>query len=234
MDSKPPPTPPPPPPPPPSPSPSPSPLRRLINLDTALSLHLHNLTQPIVPRSLLKTLEISGDGRLIFPILLSLILSPLFNTFLFDLLVGSILDLLFVGLIKHLVRRPRPVYNMHMSLTFSVDHWSFPSGHSSRVCFVASFVYLSSAVVETILVELRSSGVEYVETLVDLFGSDEVRAVDYVVSIVCLWAVLTSISRILLGRHFVFDVVAGGCLGVAEALVVFRYVNYETLSSVLS
>lgn len=88
--------------------------------------------------------------------------------------------------------------------------------------------------VETILTELRSSGVEYVETLVDLFGSDEVRAVDYVVSIVCLWAVLTSVSRVLLGRHFVFDVVAGGCLGVAEALIVFSYVNYETLSSVLN
>lgn len=29
-------------------------------------------------------------------------------------------------------------------------------------------------------------------------------------------------SRVLLGRHFVFDVLAGACLGLLEALIVFH------------
>jgi presqualene diphosphate phosphatase len=32
-----------------------------------------------------------------------------------------------------------------------------------------------------------------------------------------LWAAATSASRVLLGRHYVLDVVAGACLGVFEA-----------------
>lgn len=33
-------------------------------------------------------------------------------------------------------------------------------------------------------------------------------------------------SRVLLGRHFVFDVIAGACLGLFEAVVVFRIGKY--------
>lgn len=110
-----------------------------------------------------------------------------------------------IGLIKHIVRRPRPLYNKNMSVVFVVDHWAFPSGHSSRVCLIAGLVCLS-----------------------DLgFGFEVMRFG------VCVWACCTSVSRVLLGRHYVFDVVVGACLGVLEAVVVVWFVNYEKLGLIL-
>lgn len=55
--------------------------------------------------------------------------------------------------------------------------------------------------------------------------------VDYFVPIVATWALITSISRVLLGRHFVFDVLAGIFLGILEALFVFRALDDENLIS---
>lgn len=203
----------------------PSLLRRLVHQDAALSLHLHTIFQPF-PRSILKALEISGDGRFWFPVPVALFLSPLSSTsshlgsIFFSLFIGSILDLLVVGLIKYQIQRPRPVYNKDMHLTVAVDHWSFPSGHSSRVCFIAAFVYLSSASIIEALKQLNFPWLSSHGTVVQLF-----------VWIVLFWSVATSISRVLLGRHFVFDIVAGACLGVVEALLVFHFLNYEIFFS---
>ncbi|PSS11516.1 Lipid phosphate phosphatase beta [Actinidia chinensis var. chinensis] len=224
------------------PPPSPSTLRRLIDIDTAVSLHLYSAAQPILPRPLLKALEISGDGRLFFPLAISIFLSPLSNTttsplvfsLFADLLIGAVLDLLLVGLIKHLVRRPRPVYNKDMfHVTFAVDHWSFPSGHSSRVCFVAAFLCLSSAAISEIVAQWRSSGVEFVVKLLDFFDSDVGKAVHFLFLGFSFWAAATSFSRVLLGRHFVCDVIAGACLGVLEALIVCQFLNYSILASII-
>ncbi|XP_058206726.1 probable lipid phosphate phosphatase beta [Rhododendron vialii] len=211
-------------------------LNRLIDIDKSVSLHLHSTAQPFLPRSLLKTLEISGDGRLFFPLAISLLLSPLSTatataSLLSSLLIGAVLDLLLVGLTKHFVRRPRPVYNKDMFLSFAVDHWSFPSGHSSRVCFVAAFLSLSSATIRDAIAQLRLSRVEYVDKLIDSVGIDDGAAVNLVVLVACSWAAATSISRVLLGRHFVCDVIAGALLGVLEALLVFRFINYSILES---
>ncbi|CAA2967067.1 probable lipid phosphate phosphatase beta [Olea europaea subsp. europaea] len=213
--------------------PSPTLLRRLINLDSAISLHLYTLFNPIFPFSVLKFLEFSGDGRLFFPIILSLLytttsLSTLTTTatltvtslLLLNLLLGSLLDLLLIGLLKHLIQRPRPVYNKNMFLSFAVDHWSFPSGHSSRVSFIATLISIYSASVEQILVTRLK------------FDADSML-VEYFVVIVGVWAAITSASRVLLGRHFVLDVVAGACLGVLEGIFVIRVFNYETLKSFL-
>ncbi|KAF8379254.1 hypothetical protein HHK36_028686 [Tetracentron sinense] len=195
---------------------------RLINLDTTWSLHIHTICQPI-PRSILKSLEISGDGRFWFPIPIALFLSPLasksdhLRSILIGLFVGSLFDLVLVGLIKFLVRRPRPVYNKGMHLTVAVDHWSFPSGHSSRVFFIAAFLYLSSTSIGEVLIQFRSSGNEFVNQWIDFEG----KIVELFVLIVFLWSAATSISRVFLGRHFVLDVTAGACLGVLEALFVF-------------
>ncbi|KAL2490067.1 putative lipid phosphate phosphatase beta [Forsythia ovata] len=211
--------------------PSPTLLRRLINLDTAISLHLYTLLHPILPFALLKFLEFSGDGRLFFPIILSLLftttsISTLTTTvtptslLLLNLLLGSLLDLLLIGLLKHLIQRPRPVYNKNMFLSFAVDHWSFPSGHSSRVSFIATLIYFYSTSVEQVLVTQLK------------FVADGML-VEYLVVIVGVWAAITSTSRVLLGRHFVLDVVAGACLGVLEGILVIRLFNYENLSSFL-
>lgn len=104
-----------------------------------------------------------------------------------------------------------------MDLVFSVDNWSFPSGHSSRVFFIAGFLYLCSPEIREALAQLRSAdGVGY-------YFNENFRLFIWATS---LWAAATSVSRVLLGRHFVFDVVAGACLGVLEALFVFHYLKY--------
>ncbi|XP_071918397.1 probable lipid phosphate phosphatase beta [Coffea arabica] len=206
------------------PPPPSSGLRHLIKFDTALSLRLYTITQPILPYSLLKSLEFSGDGRLFFPLILSLLLYPLSTTtaattnpFLLDLFLGALLDLLLIGLLKHLIRRPRPVYNKNMFVSFAVDHWSFPSGHSSRVSFIATLFYFYSNWVRNLLINSRLN--QFV--------------VENIVLIVASWAVITSVSRVLLGRHFVLDVFAGMFLGVLEGFFVFRVFNCENLSSFL-
>jgi membrane-associated phospholipid phosphatase len=158
------------------------------DLDAAVSLRLHALFLP-VPRLLLKALEVAGDGRIWLPVPISLLListttsSPV-SPLLVGLVAGLVLDIAFVGLAKLIFRRPRPAYNAaDMYVAVAVDHWSFPSGHSSRAFLVAAF----------------------------LAGSGLPREALY------LWAAATSASRVLLGRHYVLDVVAGAWLGVLEA-----------------
>ncbi|OVA01012.1 Phosphatidic acid phosphatase type 2/haloperoxidase [Macleaya cordata] len=197
-------------------------LSRLIDLDTTWSLHIHTICHPF-PRSILKALELCGDGRFWFPIPIALFFSSSLSlksnhlqSILIGLLIGSLFDLILIGLIKFLIRRPRPFYNKGMHLTVAVDHWSFPSGHSSRVWFISYFLYLSSASIPAALIQLGYSGNQWI-------GSDDGKIVKIFVSIVCLWSAATSISRVLLGRHFVLDVIAGACLGVLEALLVFNF-----------
>ncbi|PUZ76928.1 hypothetical protein GQ55_1G329300 [Panicum hallii var. hallii] len=164
----------------------------LAGLDAAVSLRLHALFLP-VPRLLLKALEVAGDGRIWLPVPISLLLlsaspanaSGAVSPLLAGLVVGLVIDLAFVGLVKVVVRRPRPAYNAKdMYVAVAADHWSFPSGHSSRAFLVAAF--------------LAGGGFQPGEALF-------------------LWAAATSASRVLLGRHYVLDVVAGAFLGVFEA-----------------
>ncbi|KAH7545289.1 probable lipid phosphate phosphatase beta [Ziziphus jujuba] len=201
---------------------------RLINLDSTLSQQIHNLTKPFLPRAIFLLLELSADFRLFFPVSVALLLAQIPNStatlrpFLSPLILGLLLDLALVGLIKVLVRRSRPVYNKDMNVAVSVDHFSFPSGHASRVCFVAYLVHLSAAsAIVDILVTFRSNS-RFVDRWI---AADEVKAVNFLVAVVWGWAVSTSVSRVLLGRHFVSDVFAGSCLGVLEALFAFRFLR---------
>ncbi|KAI3874831.1 hypothetical protein MKW98_019404 [Papaver atlanticum] len=178
-------------------------LTSLINLDNKLSLQIHTLCTPI-PRSIFKALECLGDGCLLVPIPIALFLSPLSNysnynlqsTFI-GLFVGFILDLICVGLCKYTIRRPRPMYNKDMKLTVS-----FGSSHF--------YLYLSSAAAS-----IGSDG----------GGGGGGKFVNFFVLICCLWSAATSVSGVLLGRHFVFDVVAGVVLGFVNALLVFKFCN---------
>lgn len=189
------------------------PFGRLLAADAACSLRVHSVCRRF-PRAVLAALEYSGDGLLWFPVPIAVLLSPLpshspaLARLLALLLAGLLLDLLLVGLLKFLIRRPRPVYNKGMHLVVAVDHWSFPSGHSTRVFFVAYFFSLSSGLVR-----------EGAEQLGLLPGSG--AAVDWLVKLLFLWSAATAASRVLLGRHFVLDVIAGSCLGVVEALFTF-------------
>lgn len=117
-------------------------------IDAAVSLRLHALFLP-VPRLLLKALEVAGDGRIWLPVPISLLLlsaspanaSGSVSPLLVGLVAGLVLDLVLVGLVKVVVRRPRPAYNAKdMYVAVAADHWSFPSGHSSRAFLVAALL----------------------------------------------------------------------------------------------
>lgn len=219
------------PPQPPPPPPSCSALQSLVLLDTNWSLLIHTVAAPVIPRGFLKILELSGDGRFWFPISIAIFLSPLslhsnhLYSFFLALFLGLVLDIAVIGPIKHLVRRPRPVYNKGMGLTFSVDHWSFPSGHSSRVCFVAALCYLSVGEIVAGLEQLKMRKGEIVDRWIGDYD-DIGKFVNLFALCMWIWAVLTSVSRVLLGRHFVFDVLVGACLGVLEGLVAYHFLRF--------
>lgn len=217
--------------PPKSPAAAPPLLRRIHNLDNAISLYIHTLTRPIAPRPLLRFLELLADFRFFFPVSLSLYLaapssSPLRRNLLLPLILCSLLDLLFIALLKFLVRRSRPSYANHSqyNAVVSVDNFSFPSGHSSRVCFVASVFSLSR---NSLLADLSRPRVAILVRR--WFARDDALAVDLLLAAAWAWAVITVISRVALGRHYVIDVFFGACFGVLEAMFTFRVLDFQGL-----
>ncbi|WCJ25972.1 Phosphatidic acid phosphatase (PAP2) family protein [Euphorbia peplus] len=203
----------------------PSLLRHLIKYDSVLSHSFHSLFHSYLPSSVLLLLELTADFRFSFPITVALSLSPLPSSllpFFSSLLFGLLLDLSLVGLIKLTFRRPRPPYNPHMSAVVAADNYSFPSGHASRVFFVAALVALSTDAIEVALLELRGAG-----------GFYEGRLVSGVVFGIWCWAFVTALSRVLLGRHYSSDVLAGACLGVFEGVVAYRFLRFEGFLSLL-
>ncbi|GMH40096.1 hypothetical protein BSKO_08000 [Bryopsis sp. KO-2023] len=152
-----------------------------------------------VPRQFLLMLEYFGSGLLI-PLAFLLWAVPLgivgayFKAFCLNLLLGFFTDLAFVGALKGLVRRPRPNYNDagDFILVVNVDRYSFPSGHASRAVFIA------------VLSSVWRLGPWWVRWLV-------------------WWAALaTAMSRVLMGRHYFTDVVAGVVVGILNGLVVTK------------
>jgi membrane-associated phospholipid phosphatase len=142
-------------------------------------------------RSYLKGLEYSCHGIVWFAITSILIyLSP--NNRLFaQLMVGLILDVVFVALLKAWTRRRRPQYASQddQLMMILVDKHSFPSGHASRAIYLALFFYNHS--------------------LISL--------------LIWFWSISVCLSRILLGRHHLADVVFGAFLGY------FNYITQFTI-----
>uniref|UniRef100_A0A8C9NP16 Polyisoprenoid diphosphate/phosphate phosphohydrolase PLPP6 n=1 Tax=Serinus canaria TaxID=9135 RepID=A0A8C9NP16_SERCA len=140
-------------------------------------------------RPLMKVIEVSGHG---IPWLLGTFYglchsdSSAAREVLLNLLFALLLDLVMVAVVKGLVKRPRPTHNkMDMFVTISVDKYSFPSGHATRAALVCRFVLRHLV----LAVPLRV--------------------------LVVLWALIVSISRVMLGRHNMTDVLFGLLLGYA-------------------
>ncbi|XP_052522658.1 polyisoprenoid diphosphate/phosphate phosphohydrolase PLPP6 [Tympanuchus pallidicinctus] len=111
--------------------------------------------------------------------------------------LALVLDLVLVAVVKGIVRRPRPTHNkMDMFVTVSVDKYSFPSGHATRAALVCRFV------------------------LHHLVLAIPLRV------LVVLWVLVVGISRVMLGRHNVTDVLFGLFLGY----VLYSVVEYCWLS----
>ncbi|CAN8274198.1 unnamed protein product [Cochlearia groenlandica] len=197
----------------------------ILSYDATVSRAIHTAAKPYLPPILLLLLEISADFRFSFPISLSLLLSPPLRPFLIPFLLGLLLDLIFVGIVKLVFRRPRPSYNHpSMSAAVSADHYSFPSGHASRVFFVAASVQFFSAVTEASS-PMEDSSFTFLDGWVRDRSDGVVKG--EILMIVWIWAIVTAISRILLGRHYVLDIVAGACLGIVEALFALWFLRFE-------
>ncbi|XP_031587992.1 phospholipid phosphatase 6-like [Oreochromis aureus] len=122
-----------------------------------------------------------------------------------NLALALILDLLFVRLVKTLVRRRMPAQNRSEILsTFFVERYSFPSGHASRAAMCARFF------------------------LAQLVDTDSMRL------LVVGWAALVSLSRLLLARHYVTDVGFGLAMGYCQYSLVERlWVTWNWLQDAL-
>ncbi|RXM29200.1 Presqualene diphosphate phosphatase [Acipenser ruthenus] len=159
-------------------------------------------------RPLMKLIEISGHG---IPWIAGTLYcmwksdSAAGQEIMLNLLLALLLDVVLVGIVKALVRRRRPSHNrMDMFATFSVDRYSFPSGHATRAAMGARFL------------------------LTHLVLAAPVRV------LVLLWAVLVGLSRVMLGRHNVTDVAFGFFMGYFQySLVEALWVSTASLQKLL-
>lgn len=92
------------------------------------------------------------------------------------------------------------------------------------MCFVASLSYLSRSAIVEGLDQLKIRKGEIVDRWIG--DCDSGNVVRVFVVLVLVWSIVTSISRVFLGRHFLFDVVVGACLGVANGLFVHHFLRF--------
>ena len=96
------------------------------------------------------------------------------------------------------MRRPRPPYNVGDGLVISVDRYSFPSGHTSRYTLLARLALACGAAAAAPRAPAAAAAF-------------------------CAWAAVTSVSRVVMGRHYAGDVLAGAALGAAEFALLRRF-----------
>lgn len=149
-------------------------------------------------RDTMKTLELSCHGIpwLALPVAMVYVTGGSDSRTLdlwMNLLLYLLLDIVFVSVLKAISRRRRPVFTQQADMFFTrgVDKFSFPSGHASRAVGLGFF-------------------------FVCLYP---LRPAFLTAPAVLTWSAAVAVSRVLLGRHHVLDVVAGCALGFFEYVV---------------
>lgn len=170
----------------------------LDNIDKKLSYAIYSKSQAIMPRlkSFLIALEWSCNGLVWLACTIILIVSNQEQSSMIPkLLIGLIVDVLYVATIKALARRRRPsyAYQRDQMIVASVDKHSFPSGHCSRSAYVALFA-----------------------------GHYFAHSSPFFTLMVNTWTACVCASRVLLGRHHVFDCLAGMALGWLNYTIQFH------------
>jgi len=173
----------------------PSQLKKILDLDIKLSKDLVekvNQHYPIATyRTHLKSLEVSCHG---IPWLM-LAIAGIYVTSLkeasVNLLIGLVLDIVIVAVLKAFTRRRRPAYDVddQVATIKMVDKFSFPSGHATRATMLALLFTLLSPLPFLLWIPFLA------------------------------WAGAVAVSRVLLGRHHILDVVAGVVIGAVEAVI---------------
>ncbi|CAF1066173.1 unnamed protein product [Adineta steineri] len=148
-------------------------------------------------------LEFSGSGYVWIPY--SIIMIALHYTTIHEamqyilLFTGFMLDIAIIGTTKFFVRRPRPIVNHNDVLAIGPDKFSFPSGHTSRAVFLLFYFIQTS----------------FFKHLPSPF--------------IIIWLSLVVASRLVLGRHYISDVIAvrTNCQNeTSETAFVYRRVCY--------
>ena len=113
---------------------------------------------------------------------------------------GLVLDLIVIAILKVSFRRSRPAHNEEdMFATVSVDNYSFPSGHASRAGMLFCFFILQVA-----------TSIKWI-------------------TLVTVWSIVVSLSRVILGRHHIIDVICGYFVGILEyLLLLYLWIPTET------
>jgi len=114
------------------------------------------------------------------------------------LFTGLLFDIAVIGTAKGLTRRSRPAVNHNDVLSIGPDKYSFPSGHTSRAVFLL-FYFIQTSFFKSIPV-----------------------------SVIIIWLSSVVASRVLLGRHYISDVIAGIFFGIFECSVTVHISPFVT------
>ena len=126
--------------------------------------------------------------------------------------LAFILDIIIIGLLKAFARRRRPpTKKPDFFKSIGPDQYSFPSGHASRTILIA-FIF------------------SQINPIFDI------GYLNFVASILLwVWSFLVCFSRLLNGRHYLFDVLIGALLGFFEGFVVsYLWMSSERAENILS
>ena len=172
-------------------------LKKLHSYDHELSLRWAICARYNSPylflRKFIFALEFTGSGFVWIPY--SIIMIGMYYTTIQQamryilLFTGLMIDVAIVGTAKGLTRRSRPAVNHDDVLSIGPDKYSFPSGHTSRAVFLLFYFIQTS-----------------------FFQS-------FPVPILIIWLGSVVASRVLLGRHYISDVIAGIFFGIFECSV---------------
>lgn len=181
-------------------------LKQLNSLDHEISLRWAICARYNSPylflRKLVILLEFSGSGYIWIPYAIIMIVrhyTTIREAMQFILLfTGLMLDIAIVGTTKGLTRRPRPVINHNDVLSIGPDKYSFPSGHTSRAVFLL-FYFIRVSFFPNVPVPL-----------------------------IVIWLSLVVASRVVLGRHYVSDVIAGIFFGIFECSIIVQLSPWVT------
>lgn len=173
-------------------------LKELLKADATITSAFCHALEKIIPptksRKSLKFLEISCHG-LPWIVTWIALFWILWNPELFEMqvnfLIGLVIDLLLVTIIKATTRRRRPPGNKpDMFMAYGTDAYSFPSGHVSRAVYIC--IFFSQLHPTNVLLQF----------------------------LLYVWVIAVAVSRVLLKRHYLLDIVGGAALGFLEAGIV--------------
>lgn len=187
-----------------------------------------------------RILEISSEAGFLIPCVSATYLAPTptpeLRMFFFNLFMAFLFDMILVAIVEKFMGRPRTPRRQGNFMTLQIGHWSFRSiGHSTRPMMVAShfWLYLPMWKVQAAIVWVpfltRILG-DYIIILEQTIPIAQYFLISLLAWIITTWAIATTSVRIMLGKHFMSDIMAGAVLGIFESIFThyFLFIPCET------